>query len=228
MQYTGEDYLNALEIADNYNDFIAGLFASRIGDAGRIVDFGAGTGLLARKVHEKTGKDVQCLEPAENMKKYLPGVVLDSLDEVADGSIDFIYSSNVLEHIEDDAAVIAEMARVLKPAGRVCLYLPACQCLFSQLDRRVGHYRRYDKARLKVLFNPKQWKMLDLRYADSLGFAATLYFKLFGNRAGDFHIPSLKFYDRAVFPVSRLIDWLTFGFCPGKNVFVCAEKCCGE
>ena len=224
MQYTGEDYLNALEVAENYNDFIAESFARWIGDSTRIVDFGAGTGLLARKVREKTGKDVQCLEPAENMKKYLPGVVLESLEEVPDGSIDFIYSSNVLEHIEDDAAIIAEMGRVLKPAGRVCLYLPACQCLFSQLDRRVGHYRRYDKPRLKRLFEPEKWKVLDLRYADSLGFAATWYYKLFGSKTGDFHIPSLKFYDRVVFPASRLIDRMTFGFCPGKNVFVCAEK----
>ena len=228
MQYTGEDYLNALEVAENYNDFIAGLFAERIGDAVRIVDFGAGTGLLARKVHEKTGKVVQCLEPAENMKKYLPGTVLDSLGEVSDESIDFIYSSNVLEHIEDDAAVVAEMARVLKPSGCVCLYLPACQCLFSALDRRVGHWRRYDKGMLKTLFGAGPWRIRDLRYADSLGFAATLLYKLVGNRDGGFHIPSLKFYDRVVFPVSRLLDSMTFGCCPGKNVFVCVEKMGGE
>ena len=158
------------------------------------------------------------------MKKYLPGVVLNSLGEVADASIDFIYSSNVLEHIEDDTAVVAEMARVLKPSGRVCLYLPACQCLFSALDRRVGHWRRYDKGKLRTLFSAGWWRILDLRYADTLGFAATLVYKFFGDREGGFHTPSLKFYDRVVFPVSRLLDRMTFGGIPGKNVFVCVEK----
>jgi SAM-dependent methyltransferase len=224
MQYTGEDYLNALEVAENYNDFIAGLFARWAGVGGDIIDFGAGTGLLARKVREKTGRVVRCLEPAENMKKYLPGEVLDSLDKVPDGSIGFIYSSNVLEHIEDDVAVVADMARVLRPGGRVCLYLPAFRCLFSALDRRVGHYRRYDKGMLRVLFGSSMWRIRDLRYADSLGFAATVAYKFVGDRNGGFHIPSLKFYDRVVFPTSRLLDRITFGRLVGKNVFVCAEK----
>jgi ubiquinone/menaquinone biosynthesis C-methylase UbiE len=35
----------------------------------------------------------------------------------ADGSIDFVYSSQVIEHVPDDAAMAREIRRVLKPGG---------------------------------------------------------------------------------------------------------------
>lgn len=227
MQYTGEDYLLALESAKNYNAFIASQIARWIRDGDqRIIDFGAGNGMLARMVHAIADKDIQCLEPADNMRKYLGENTLKSLEEVGGSSVDFIYSSNVLEHIEDDAAVVAEMARVLKPGGRAFFYLPAFQCLFSSLDRKVGHYRRYDAGMLRSLFSPDVWRVRDLRYADSIGFAATLCFKLFGNRKGDYPaVSSLVCYDRLVFPLSRLGDKITCGKLFGKNVMVCAEKC---
>ncbi|MEM7352109.1 MAG: class I SAM-dependent methyltransferase [Acidobacteriota bacterium] len=42
----------------------------------------------------------------------------------ADGSLDFVYSSHVLEDFEDTAAVLDEWLRVLGPGGRLVLYLP--------------------------------------------------------------------------------------------------------
>lgn len=225
MRYLGEDYLLALEKAKNYNAFIVSWAARFVRDEdARIIDFGAGTGLLARLLEMRIKKRVQCLEPAENMKVHLPSDTLDSLDELSNESTDFIYSSNVLEHIEDDASIVGEMARVLRPGGRVFLYLPAFLCLFSSLDRKVGHYRRYDKAMLRRLFPKEKWKILSLRYADSLGFAGTLWFKAFGRHQTAYSLPPLVFYDRVIFPWSRGFDWLTKGMFVGKNVLLCAEK----
>lgn len=225
MRYLGEDYLLALEEAKNYNAFIVAWISKFLrAEDSRVIDFGAGTGLLAHLLEKRTGKRVQCLEPAENMKLHLPPDTLDSLDHVADESVDFIYSSNVLEHIEDDAGIVREMGRVLRPGGRVFLYLPAFQCLFSALDRKVGHFRRYDKTMLRRLFPEKTWKILTLRYADSLGFAGTLWFKAFGNARAAYSLPPLLFYDRMLFPLSRGLDWLAGGRFAGKNVLLCAEK----
>ena len=157
-------------------------------------------------------------------EKHLPADTLDSLDGVPDESVDFLYSSNVLEHIEDDAAVVREMARTLRPGGRVFLYLPAFCCLFSALDRKVGHFRRYDKSTLRRLFPTVEWKIVSLRYADSLGFAGTLWFKAFGKARAAYSLPPLLFYDRVVFPLSRILDWLCHGNLAGKNILLCAEK----
>jgi SAM-dependent methyltransferase len=43
---------------------------------------------------------------------------------VADASVDRVIASEVLEHIQDDAAAFAEIARVLKPGGRVAVTVP--------------------------------------------------------------------------------------------------------
>lgn len=42
----------------------------------------------------------------------------------ADGSLDFCFSSHLLEHIADTRASLAEWWRVIRPGGHLCLYLP--------------------------------------------------------------------------------------------------------
>lgn len=41
-----------------------------------------------------------------------------------DGSLDYVYSSHVLEDFQDTGAVLREWLRVLRPGGRLILYLP--------------------------------------------------------------------------------------------------------
>lgn len=43
----------------------------------------------------------------------------------ADGSFDVVITSEVLEHVQDDVAAIAEMVRVLRPGGRFAATVPA-------------------------------------------------------------------------------------------------------
>lgn len=47
-----------------------------------------------------------------------------SLPQVPDGRLDFVYSSHLLEHIEDYQAALAEWWRILKDGGHLVLYLP--------------------------------------------------------------------------------------------------------
>jgi len=42
----------------------------------------------------------------------------DSVPEIADGSLDAVISTMVMEHVPDEAAYLAEIRRVLRPAGR--------------------------------------------------------------------------------------------------------------
>lgn len=226
MNYSGECNLDGMEDAENYNAALAAVVVKRIRPQdGSIMDFGAGSGWLARRVSQATGREVRCVEPAENMRRHLPPDSPRSLGEVADGTVDFLYSSNVLEHIEDDAGALADIRRVLKPGGRLFLYLPAFQCLFSSMDTTVGHFRRYDKGMLRRLFrNAGGWRLLEMRYADSLGFPATLAFKALDRTQGAFPGRQVRFYDRWVFPASLAIDRITAGGLFGKNVMVLAEK----
>ncbi|HVA14963.1 MAG TPA: class I SAM-dependent methyltransferase [Stellaceae bacterium] len=43
---------------------------------------------------------------------------------IADDSFDFVYSSHVLEHLDDPARAVRNWWRVLKPGGYLILYLP--------------------------------------------------------------------------------------------------------
>jgi SAM-dependent methyltransferase len=66
-----------------------------------------------------------------------------------DDSFDLVALFDVIEHIEDDRAVLEEVRRVLKPGGRVFISVPAYQFLFSQNDRVVHHLRRYTATGLR-------------------------------------------------------------------------------
>ncbi len=227
MQYQGEDNLDVLKLAKNYNQFLVKSVCSLINQPNlQIVDFGSGEGDIAREVEKNSGNQVICIEPADNLQKfYHHQNCAKSLDEFSDGTIHYIYSLNVLEHIKDDVAVVDAFYRKLTPNGKIFLYLPAFNLLYSSMDKKVGHYRRYTKAALMQLFADKnKWKIEKLVYADFLGFFITLLFKCFGNKQGDISPVTLKFYDRFLFPVSRFLDKLTQGSILGKNVCIIVEK----
>ncbi|HLU39704.1 MAG TPA: class I SAM-dependent methyltransferase [Planctomycetota bacterium] len=67
----------------------------------------------------------------------------------ADRTFDLVALFDVIEHIPDERATLAEVRRVLKPGGTVFVSVPAYQFLFSQNDRVVHHQRRYTAAQLR-------------------------------------------------------------------------------
>lgn len=67
---------------------------------------------------------------------------------VADRSLDLVLAFDVLEHIEDDAAAVAEVRRVLRPTGTWLVAVPADPRLWSAHDEAVDHVRRYTRQRL--------------------------------------------------------------------------------
>ncbi len=66
----------------------------------------------------------------------------------ADEAFDVVSAFDVVEHCEDDAVALSELARVLAPGGRMLLSVPAYQWAWSDHDVQAGHYRRYTRARL--------------------------------------------------------------------------------
>jgi SAM-dependent methyltransferase len=82
---------------------------------------------------------------------------------------DSILCSNVLEHIEDDRAVVANADRALKPGGRMIFIVPRGEKLYSSLDAAIGHYRRYDKERLRTLFEDLGYAIEELFTLNKIG-----------------------------------------------------------
>jgi SAM-dependent methyltransferase len=223
--YTGTDNLEVMAEAVNYNAFLHAQVAARARPGDRIVDFGAGIGTFAREL-ARTGHEVVCLEPdaAPAQRLAEQGLrVVGGLDELDDASVDYIYTLNVLEHIDDDAAAMRGLAAKLRPGGRLLVYVPAFQVLYSSMDRKVGHVRRYRREGLSALVAGAGLGHVVARYVDSLGFLAALAFRVLGNDRGDINRGALRTYDRFVFPVSRVLDRLAGRWC-GKNVLLTADK----
>ncbi|MDP9393045.1 MAG: class I SAM-dependent methyltransferase [Actinomycetota bacterium] len=68
-------------------------------------------------------------------------------------SVDLVLAFDVLEHLQDDAAAVAEVRRVLRPGGTYLVAVPADMALWSAHDEAVGHVRRYARPELVDLIS---------------------------------------------------------------------------
>ena len=226
MDYVGADNLEAMKQAKNYNSWLVEKVIENMpAKAERIIDFGAGNGSFAKEVEKQSNKKVVCVEPAENMQEHLQGLEkAKSLESLADNEADFIYSLNVLEHIEKDEDVLRLLRQKIKKGGVILIYVPAFTCLYSAMDKEVGHFRRYEKADLLNKVSATGFKVTDCRYEDFVGWFAAMLFKLVSKKSGKLDKKSVWFYDRFVFPLSRLADFLSQGRLLGKNLLLVAKK----
>jgi ubiquinone/menaquinone biosynthesis C-methylase UbiE len=71
--------------------------------------------------------------------------------------------SEVLEHIPDDMAAIKELARVMKPAGRLIITFPHRKFYFTIDDRFVKHYRRYEISEMENELKKYRFKPISIK-----------------------------------------------------------------
>jgi len=67
-----------------------------------------------------------------------------------DQCVDVVVLLNVLEHIEDDEAAIAQVHRILRRGGSAIIEVPAGSHLYDSYDRGLMHFRRYDMVDLEA------------------------------------------------------------------------------
>lgn len=224
-EYSGTENLEVMTEAVNYNAFLVSLIRNEIRPGEVVLDFGAGIGTFAKAVAGHGG-EVWCVEPDRRQLDRIVAAGLRAwpdLNALESDSVDVLYSLNVLEHIEDDVAVLRHWHDKVKPGGRVLIYVPAFQVLYSSMDRLVGHCRRYTRGDLADKVQLAGFEVLRNEYVDSAGFVASLLFKVFGSDDGSINRSALVTYDRYVFPLSRLADRL-LGRVMGKNVWLIARR----
>ena len=78
-------------------------------------------------------------------------MIVGSLRTFSDSPcFDCILYIDVLEHIEDDRAQIDAAARLVRGGGHVVILSPAHHWLFSEFDKSIGHFRRYNKGSSQI------------------------------------------------------------------------------
>ena len=194
-----------------------------------VVDFGAGTGTLAEIWRNEFNVFPICIEIDSKCTEILKKKnfrTFHELNEIEDESISYIYSSNVLEHIDEDEAVLAELFLKLKSGGLLTIYVPAIPFLYSEFDQKVGHFRRYRKKELISKIENAGFKVKHCEWNDSFGILAALLLKLIGYRSRGLLSSgaSLVFYDHYVYPISKFFDFLFFRKIAGKNLLIHALK----
>lgn len=231
MDYKGVDNLELMLVAKNYNRFLVNMAVSEIKkhNARKIIDFGSGIGFFATKITQEAGlRNIDCIEMADNLQQYYENndklVLHKKLNDLPDGQVDLIYSYNVLEHIEDDISIIKSFHAKLKQGGMILLYLPAFPCLYTSMDKKVGHFRRYKKHDLTAKLQLSGFDIYKCSYVDFSGFFVTLLYKFLGSKHGSINLSALKFFDKFIFPISRLFDIITGGRLLGKNIMCIAIK----
>ena len=135
---------------------------------------------------------------------YLPA----ELGTLAGQHFDTIICLNVLEHVDDDTASLRAIRRMLAPAGRLLLLVPALSALYGTIDTALGHHRRYKRAALTSLMEATGFKVAHLEYFNLAGvpgwwFAGRVL------RRQTIPAASLKLYDALVplFRLERLFPW---------------------
>lgn len=225
FQYSGTENLEVMLHATHYNRFLLRQIIDNARGREAILDYGSGIGTFSEMVRD-AGLKPQCFEPDANQAAIVESkgfATFQSVEAMASGTFEYIFSLNVFEHIENDESAIRDAFNLLKPGGRIFIYVPAFQSLFGEMDRKVGHFRRYRRKSLTELVASAGFEVEKSHYVDSIGFVATYLFNKFSRSDGSLDARSIWLYDRLAFPVSRAIDWIAKQWF-GKNVLVVATK----
>jgi SAM-dependent methyltransferase len=169
------EVLESLEGADNYADWIYQLVSPWLGQ--EVLEVGAGHGTMTAALVGR--RRIVAADPSERCVARLrarfgddPTVEVrqaDAVEAAAAGPYQSILLVNVLEHIEDDAGVLGQLGAALRPGGHLVLWVPAHPSLYSDFDRRVGHYRRYRSRDLSMLVAGAGLQISELRHVNALG-----------------------------------------------------------
>lgn len=193
-----------------------------------VLEFGAGTGTLAEIFKSEFDIIPDCIEIDPTLVGILKKKGFHCFDSVENIEMKYqwIYTSNVLEHIEDDVSALNSMRIALAETGKIAIYVPALQFLYSDLDSSVGHFRRYGKKELISKVISAGFIVETCFYNDSIGVFASMCLKILGfkQKNGLGSAKSLKFYDRYVYPISKAFDTLGLRYIMGKNILLIAKK----
>jgi 2-polyprenyl-3-methyl-5-hydroxy-6-metoxy-1,4-benzoquinol methylase len=204
--------LDNMDDAANYAAWIFALMAPHLGP--ELAEVGAGHGtfteLLAPEARRLVASDLsdRCAGILAERFADRPQVEIlaGTLAAAAErGPFDAVILINVLEHIEDDEGALKEIESMLKPGGRVILWVPAFRLLYSDFDRRIGHYRRYRTAGLAARLRAAGFAVTDARYVNPVGGLAWLVLARLLHRTPTSGAP-VAIFDKYFVPVLRRVE----------------------
>jgi len=112
----------------------------------KILDVGAGSGLFSKYLLSHTSAaSAWCIDPfyQEEMDVSHVGKPIRFRRHCGTTDADLVLMMDVLEHVEDDLALLEEYVEKAPSGTRFLITVPAFQFLWSHHDEFLGHKRRY-------------------------------------------------------------------------------------
>ncbi|HKG60890.1 MAG TPA: class I SAM-dependent methyltransferase [Pyrinomonadaceae bacterium] len=119
----------------------------------KILDVGCGTGANLKMLAaygKAEGVDISPQAVDFCHERGLSSVKLGAIEQLPyeSDSFELVTALDVIEHLDDDVAGLREMRRVLRPQGRILVFVPAFMFLWGVQDDVSHHRRRYTLPRL--------------------------------------------------------------------------------
>lgn len=155
----GQDTLYRMRLMKNNNKWIYGQIKPYLGN--NILEIGSGIGNLS-KFLVPLNKNVVLTDIKENYLEILRrrfisnpkvkiiahDILSTDLSDIAPFRYDTVVCISVLEHIENDDKALENIYKILDDNGRLILIVPALKVFYGSLDKKLNHFRRYDKREL--------------------------------------------------------------------------------
>lgn len=138
------------------NELICWALRRYFPDGRRMLELGCGTGFVAAGI-ERRFPDMQIVASelfsrgaalARRRLQRAEVVQMDGRRLLFESEFDVAGAFDVIEHVAEDEAVLAELRKALRPGGGLLLTVPQHPRLWSALDAYSQHQRRYSRADL--------------------------------------------------------------------------------
>jgi SAM-dependent methyltransferase len=209
------DDLALMSAARNYSAWLYSFIAPHVGR--RVVEVGCGTGNLTGLLLQAADViavdiEAECVGRVRERYPVNPKLRVEHCgppDAAFSGlrrlEPDSCVCVNVIEHIGRDVEALAAMGSILPPRGPVVVLAPAFEGLYGEIDRRLGHYRRYTKASIQRMARDAGLEVENARYLNVPGFLGWwANARVF--RRGAQSDSQVAFFDRFVVPLTSRIE----------------------
>jgi SAM-dependent methyltransferase len=170
----------------------------------RILDAGCGTGQMTKLLENygtAIGLDLapEAIHYAKQrgVRNLVQGSITDPPFKA--GSFDCVLALDVIEHVDDDAQILARLREIVRPGGHLIVTVPAFNILWSEHDEINHHRRRYRVPQLRRLMEEAGYEVERITYCNT-----TLYLPVLVMRKGKSLLRRLRKQERTDEPESDL------------------------
>jgi ubiquinone/menaquinone biosynthesis C-methylase UbiE len=148
----------------------------------KILEIGCSGGALIRFLNKKGFNETYGIDISEDAIKICKKRKIQNVNTMdarnikfTNNKFDLIIASDIIEHIKEDKSALLEWNRILNVNGKMIIFAPAFNYLWSNHDTINRHYRRYNKKSFLKILNETNFQVNRISYWNF-----TIFFPILG------------------------------------------------